>query len=114
MFRIHVALARGVFMRKLIYVSVCALILSVSAYAHTAFRLVSSEKKLFTASELAASVKGQAAGKIEGSNITYDGGQIRLVVTTGPEDDMLSYRIQGVRNPNLVIRSGAVLKLLFI
>jgi len=104
----------GVFMRKLIATSVCALILSASAYAHTAFRLVSSEKKLVTASELGSLVKEQASGKIDGSNITYDGSQIRLVVTTGPEDDMLSYRIQGVRNPNIVIKSGSLLKLIFI
>jgi hypothetical protein len=101
-------------MRKLIATSVCALILSASAYAHTAFRLVSSEKKLVTASQLGSLVKEQASGKIDGSNITYDGSQIRLVVTTGPEDDMLSYRIQGVRNPNIVIKSGALIKLIFI
>jgi hypothetical protein len=97
-------------MRKLIAISVCALILSASAYAHTAFRLVSSEKKLVTASELGLCER-TGIRKIDGSNITYDGSQIRLVVTTGPEDDMLSYRIQGVRNPNIVIKSGSLLKL---
>lgn len=101
-------------MKNLITVLACALILSASSYAHTAFRLVSSEKKMVAQSKLATLLKGQPAGKIDGASISYDGREIRLVVTTGPEDDMLSYRIQGIRNPNIVIKPGALLKLLLI
>ncbi len=37
-----------------------------------------------------------------------------LIVTTGPEEDMLSYLIHGLRNPKLVFRSGSKLRILFI
>ena len=101
-------------MKEFIFILVCTLVLSVSGYGHTAFRLVSAEKKVIAESALAASQKEQTVGKIAGLNISYDGKEVRLVVTTGPEDDMLSYRIQGVRNPNIIIKSGSVLKVLFI
>ena len=99
---------------KFLVLIFCALTLSISAYAHAPFTLVSIEKKTVQESEVATLVKDQSVGKIEGSNITYTGKEIRLVVLTGPEDDMLSYRIQGVRNPNLVVPAGTTLKILFI
>ena len=101
-------------MRKLLLFSILTLFLGINAFAHTAFTLVSSEKKTIKESDVAELLKGQTIGKIEKSNLTYSDQEIRLVVVTGPEDDMLSYRIQGVRNPNLVVPGGATLKILFI
>jgi rusticyanin len=46
--------------------------------------------------------------------LTFDQKDISLVVATGPEDDMLSFRIQGVRNPTLKIPAGATIKILFV
>ena len=39
---------------------------------------------------------------------------VRLVVHSGPENDMLSYRIDGLKNPTLVVPTGATVKALFI
>ena len=87
---------------------------SISAFAHTAFTLVSSERKTIKGTDLATLEKTRTVGKVNGSNLTFAGKDIRLVVLTGPEDDMLSYRIQGIRNPNLVIPAGATLRILFV
>lgn len=99
---------------KYILIGLFALFFTVNASAHQPFTLVSSEKKTLKASELADFEKGRTVGTIEQSNLFLTAKEIRLVVITGPEDDMLSYRIQGVRNANLVVPAGAVLKILFI
>lgn len=39
---------------------------------------------------------------------------VRLVAVTGPENDMLSYRIDGKRNPTLVVFPSATIKMLFV
>ena len=39
---------------------------------------------------------------------------IRLVAETGPENDMLSYRIDGLRNPILAVPKGAAVMVLFV
>lgn len=38
----------------------------------------------------------------------------RLVVYTGPADDMLSFRIAGLRNPTISIPAGSTLHILFV
>ncbi len=91
-----------------------ALLLSVNAFAHQAFTLVSSEKKIIKETDLAKLEKDQTVGKREKANLTLTGKEIRLVAVTGPEDDMLLYRIQGVRNPNLIVPPDAILKILFV
>jgi hypothetical protein len=101
-------------MKKIFLLGVFAFLLSVNAYAHQTFTLVSSEKKTVKESDLANFDKQQTAGKKDKTNLTYTEKEIRLVVLTGPEDDMLSYRIQGVRNPNLIVPNGATLKILFV
>jgi hypothetical protein len=90
------------------------LLFSANALAHESFKLVSSEKKTLKLSELIELEKARTLGTKENSNLTFTEKEIRLVVLTGPEDDMLSYRIQGVRNPNLIVPSGAILKILFV
>lgn len=87
---------------------------ATDALAHQAFTLVSSERKTVKESDLPALEKSQTIGKKEKSNLAFTEKEIRLVITTGPEDDMLSYRVQGIRNPNLVVPSGATLKILFV
>ena len=87
---------------------------SVNAFAHTPFTLVSSEKKSLTANELAGIEKLQTVGVKERSGLSFSEKEVRLVIETGPEEDMLSYRIQGVRNPILVLPSGATLRILFV
>ncbi len=101
-------------MKQIISLLFFTLVFGVNALAHDAFKLVSSEKKTLKLSELIELEKGRTLGKIQKSNITFTTKEIRLVVLTGPLDDMLSYRIQGVRNPNLIVPSGATLKILFV
>ncbi|HEX8637304.1 MAG TPA: hypothetical protein VF692_04530, partial [Pyrinomonadaceae bacterium] len=101
-------------MRKIFLLAIFALLLSVDVFAHQTFTLVSSERKTVKESDLANLEKDQTTGKKDKTNLSFTDKEIRLVVTTGPEDDMLSYRIQGVRNANLVVPNGATLKILFI
>ena len=101
-------------MKKLFLLIACALFLCIDASAHQAFTLVSSEKKILKSDDLKKAEAAQTVGKVEGSNFTFTDKEIRLVVVTGPEDDMLSFRIQSVRNPTLVVPAGATLKILFV
>lgn len=100
-------------MKKILLTMVIAAACSTGVFAHTPFTLVSSERKTIKQADLAALEKTRSVGRVEGSNITFDEKEVRLVIVTGPEDDMLSYRIQGVRNPNLVIPAGGTLRILF-
>ena len=101
-------------MKRIIWLLMCAFVLSVNVLAHQAFTLVSSEHKIIKSNDLTEIEKSRTIGAKDGANLTFTNKEIRLVVATGPEDDMLSYRIQGVRNPNLIVPSGAVLKVLFV
>ena len=101
-------------MKKFVFLLFFALLFSVQAFAHQAFTLVSSEKKTVKAADLAALEKGQTMGKKNKTTLTFTENEIRLVVTTGPGEDMLSFRIQGIRNPTLVVPSGATLKILYV
>ena len=87
---------------------------SVDSFAHTAFTLVSSEKKAVKLSEVPKLETQQTKGKKAGSDLTFTETEIRLVVLTGPEDDMLSFRVQGTRNPNLVVPPSTTLRILFV
>ena len=101
-------------MKKIFLLAIFTLIFSVNTFAHESFKLVSSERKTVKEADLANLEKNQTLGTKDKSNLTFTQKEIRLVALTGPEDDMLSYRIQGIRNPNLVVPSGATLKILFI
>lgn len=101
-------------MKRVILLLLMSVTLSADALAHQAFTLVSSEKKTVKESELAALEKQQTAGTKSKSDLTFIAKDIRLVAVTGPEDDMLSFRIQGIRNPNIVLPAGSALTVLFV
>jgi uncharacterized cupredoxin-like copper-binding protein len=101
-------------MKKSILLSFIAFLCSVNIFAHQAFTLVSSAKKSVKLADLVAMDKERTLGKKDGANLTFTEKEIRIVVVTGPEDDMLSYRVQGVRNPNFIVPTGATLKILFV
>ena len=46
--------------------------------------------------------------------LTFRQKTVRLVVHSGPANDMLSYRIAGLRNPTIVVPTGAMIKALYI
>ena len=101
-------------MNKIITLAFFALLFSVNAFAHEAFTLVSSVKKTIKLAELIELEKARTLGEKDNQNLTFTENEIYLIVKTGPEDDMLSYRIQGVRNPNLIVPADATLKILFV
>jgi len=101
-------------MKKLVVALILGFAGAMSAFGHQAFTLVSSEKKAIKLADLISIEKDRTVGKKEGSTITFTEKDIRLVIGTGPEDDMLSYRILGMRNPTLVVPAGATLRILFV
>jgi hypothetical protein len=101
-------------MKKIISLLFFTLLMSVSAFAHQAFTLISSERRTVKETELTTLEKDQTTGKKDKTNLIFTEKEIRLIILTGPEEDMLSYRIQGVRNANLVVPSGATLRILFV
>lgn len=100
--------------KKFILLLSIALFCGANVLAHEAFTVVSSEKKTLKEAEMIALTKTRTVGKKECSNLSFTEKEIRLVIYTGPLEDMLSYRIQGMRNPTLVVPSGATLKIIFV
>jgi plastocyanin len=101
-------------MTKLLLLACIALVFSAHVSAHQVFTLVSSEKKTLKFEDLTKAEGSRTLGKKDGTNLIFTETDLRLVILTGPEDDMLSYRIQGMRNPTLVVPAGATLKILFV
>lgn len=79
------------------------------------FQLVNGTMKTLAPAALSAQ-KTETQGRVSSDKKTLTFGQntIRLIVQTGPENDMLSYRIAGLRNPTLVMPKGALLHVLFV
>lgn len=84
---------------------------SENIFAQPAFSLASSERKTVKADDLK---QEETLGRKENTNLVFTTPEIRLVAVTGPEDDMLSFRIQGMRNPTLVVPAGSTLKISFV
>lgn len=101
-------------MNKFILLIATVFGLTMSLFAHEPFTLVSSEKLTVRTGEIQEKENAQTRGTKDRTNLIFKDNDIRLVITTGPEDDMLSYRIQGMRNPTLVIPPGATLRILFV
>ncbi len=104
-------------MRALTLVPMLAVAISAAAISSADGFTVSGAKKLtVSASSLASAKKKATAGSISSDkkSITFSGASVQLVVETGPKNDMMSYRIQGLRNPSLVVKAGATLHILFV
>jgi len=101
-------------MKRVFILAFAVLIFSANAFAHQPFELVSSDKKTIKLDDLIKIEKERTIGKKDGTTLTFTEKEIRMVIVTGPEDDMLSYRIFGMRNPTIVVPSGAVLRILFV
>ncbi len=80
------------------------------------FTLVSETPKTLTPAALTAALAAQMPGVLspDGKTLTFTRKTVRLVAVTGPESDMLSYRIGGVRNPTLAFTKGAAVTVLFV
>lgn len=93
------------------------LTLALAATAFGApFTLVSGIPKTLTPSALSMAQKTVTPGKVSADkkSLTFVQKTIRLVTVTGPDSDMLSYRIDRLRNPTLIVPRNATLKMLFI
>jgi len=79
------------------------------------FTLVVGTPRTLSPAALASAQKtathGQAAA--DKKMITFASKTVRLVAVTGPDDDMLSYRMDGLRNPTLVVPRSATIRVLF-
>ena len=93
-----------------------ALLGSAAAALASPFTASVGAPKTVTPSELAAAQKTETPGAAspDGKTLTFRRKTVFLVVETGPDSDMLSYRIDGRRNPTLVVSPGATLKMLFV
>lgn len=111
--KISLLCAGRIFASALLCLSSC--VGHVSAAPILPFTLVGATPRTLTPSTLSVARKTQTPGRpsIGGEALAFGQKGVRLVVVTGPEDDMLSYRIGGLRNPTLVVRRGATLHILF-
>jgi len=78
--------------------------------------LTGMQAKTLSASQAAAADKTATSGLVSADKktLTFRQKTVRLVAHSGPANDMLSYRIAGLRNPTLIVPAGATLKALFI
>ena len=95
------------------------LLLTLASPAQAApgpFTLGAATPKTMTPATLAAAQKTDTRGQVSANKkaLTFRQKTIRLVVVTGPDDDMLSYRIAGLRTPTLIVPRGATLRVLFV
>ena len=86
------------------------------AASGTTFTLLGAKPATLTRAELTAAQKTATPGHISADKKTlaFSGKTVRLVENTWPDNDMLSYRIDGLRNPTLVVPRGATIKILFV
>ena len=99
------------------YSALCLALLSGAAAAPASpFTASVGVPKVVTSRELAAAQKTETAGQAspDGKMLLFRQAVVRLVAVTGPDNDMLSYRIDGRRNPTLVVSPGATLQMLFV
>src|SRR5947199_7035665 len=101
-------------MNRIMIAIFIGLMCAASTFAHQAFTLVSSEKLTVTQAQLDELQKQASVGKVDGANLTISGTDLKLVFTAGPEDDMFSYRVQGMRNPNIVTQGDVRITVWFV
>lgn len=97
----------------------CGLLLALAGNSFAAaspFSLVTATPKTLTPAALTAAQQtithGQAAA--DKKALTFRQKTVRLVIVSGPANDMLSYRVDGLRNPKLIVPRGATLNVLFV
>lgn len=104
-------------MKVFTQLSMLSLAIGAAAFSSADGFTVSGAKKVtLTAGGLAGAKKKATTGSIgsDKKSITFSANSARLVVETGPKNDMMSYRIQGLRNPPLLVKPGATLHVLFV
>jgi plastocyanin len=96
--------------------ALCILVFAApSAYAQdSTFKLVHSKRATMTTMAATAFDK-LTAGKLgeDGKSLEFSSETASLSVHTGPEADMLSFWVQGLRNPSIYVRPGATMQVTF-
>ena len=72
--------------------------------------------RVVTSSGLTAAQRTETPSQAspDGKTLLFRQRMVCLVAVTGPENDMLSYRIDGKRNPTLVVSPSTTIKMLFV
>ncbi len=103
--------------RRLLTPALCFFLIG-RAFAAPAlpFTLTSETPKVLTPAALAAAEQTATPGTLsaDGKTLAFTQKSVRLVAVTGSDDDMLSYRIGGVRDPILAVAGGTALSVLFV
>src|SRR5690242_19604796 len=89
----------------------CVAIASAQSFKVSLGKVQSLSSTAFAASEKKSAGVSVGADK---NSISVTGKSATLVVRTGPENDMMSFRIKGLRNPTISVPAGAKLTILFI
>lgn len=94
----------------------CGSALAAPSAPSVGVTLVRNQPETFTIPQAAAADKAatHAAVSADKKTLTFRQKMVHLVVRSGPSNDMLSYRIAGLRNPTLVVPAGATLQALFL
>lgn len=89
---------------------------ALAAHAGGPFIVTGSAPMTVSEAGTAAAIRAATPGKFSAGrkSLTFVQKTIRLVAVTGPEKDMLTYRIDGLRNPALGVPAGALLRVLFV
>jgi len=82
----------------------------------TGITVTGTQSRTLSVAAAAAADKTATHGVVspDKKTLTFSGKTVRIVARSGPANDMLSYRIDGLKNPTLVVPAGATLKALFI
>ncbi len=90
--------------------------MTAQAAPTTGITVTGTQPKTLSVAAAAAADKTATHGMVspDKKTLTFHGKTVRIVAHSGPANDMLSYRIDGLRNPTLVVPVGATIKALFI
>lgn len=90
--------------------------LTAQAAPATDFKVAGAQFKTLSVAAATAADKTATQGVVSADRktLTFRQKTVRLVAHSGPANDMLSYRIDGLRNPTIVVPAGTTIKVLYI
>ncbi len=82
----------------------------------TGITVTGTQSRTLSVAAAAAADKTATHGVVspDKKTLTFSGKTVRIVARSGPANDMLSYRIDGLRNPTITVPVGTTIKALFI
>ena len=86
----------------------------VSHKNKTPFGISTQQTKTLSEEDVSALVAKNKNTIVSDHAIIIEQNDGEIVATTGPAEDMLSYRIQGIRNPVIAMKPGTQLHILFV